>query len=306
MIKDLHIGDKLTQACICKVSKIGTGSNGAPFARGVLEDKSGSIPFICFDAANISKMKEIEISGIFMISGTVESSKFDAGGLQISIKRFNDILPEDDVSNLMPEGQFNKKEYEEKLQGFIRMVKTPALAMILKNIFQGEFLERFYKNPAGKQYHHAYLGGLLEHSVDVCQLALSMALTMDNVDKDLVIAGSLLHDIGKIREISQGYGFTYLDEGRFLGHVAMSALMVQEAATKLHMQSGSIEQLLHIILSHHGDKEKGSPVDCSTREAFIVHYADEINSIMNQFDTYDGKDKWEYNKMLKRNILQKN
>ena len=210
MIKDLHIGDKLTQACICKVSKIGTGSNGAPFARGVLEDKSGSIPFICFDAANISKMKEIEISGIFMISGTVESSKFDAGGLQISIKRFNDILPEDDVSNLMPEGQFNKKEYEEKLQGFIRMVKTPALAMILKNIFQGEFLERFYKNPAGKQYHHAYLGGLLEHSVDVCQLALSMALTMDNVDKDLVIAGSLLHDIGKIREISQGYGFTYL------------------------------------------------------------------------------------------------
>lgn len=305
MIKDLHIGDKFTQACICKVSKIGVGSNGAPFARGILEDKSGSLPFICFDAGNITKMKEIEVSGIYMVSGAIEGSKFDAGGLQVSIKRFMDILPEDDVSNLMPEGNFNKQEYEEKLQGYIRMVKTPVLAMILKNVFQGEFLEKFCKNPAGKQYHHAYLGGLLEHSVDVCKLALSMAMTMDDVDKDLIIAGSLLHDIGKTREISQGYGFTYLDEGRFLGHIAMGALMVQETATKLHMQYSSIEQLLHVILSHHGDKEKGSPVDCSTREAFIVHYADEINSIMNQFDTYDGKDKWEYNKMLKRNILQK-
>lgn len=304
MIKDLHIGDKITQACICKISKIGVGSNGAPFARGVLEDKTGTIPFICFDAGNITKMKEIVISGIYMVSGTVESSKFDAGGLQITIKRFTDLLPEDDVSNLMPEGNFNKEEYEEKLQNFISKVKSPALSILLKNIFQGDFLKSFCKNPAGKQFHHAYLGGLLEHSVDVCALALSMAMTMDKVDKDLVIAGSLLHDIGKVREISQGYGFTYLDEGRFLGHVAMSALMVQDAATKLHMQPKSIEQLLHIILSHHGEKEKGSPVDCSTKEAFIVHYADEINSVMNQFDKYDGKDRWEYNKMLKRNILQ--
>ncbi|MDO4178804.1 MAG: HD domain-containing protein [Phascolarctobacterium sp.] len=305
MIKDLHIGDKITQACICKVIKIGIGNNGAPFARGTLEDKSGSLPFICFEASNVEKMKEVVISGVYMVSGILENSKFDAGGLQINIKRFVDILPEDDVSMLMPEGDFDKKAYEEKLQGYIRMVKTPALAMILKNVFQGDFLERFCKNPAGKQYHHAYLGGLLEHSVDVCALALSMALTMDDVNKDLVVAGALLHDIGKVREISQSYGFTYLDEGRLIGHVTMSALMVQETASKLHMQASSIDQLLHIILSHHGEKEKGSPVDCSTKEAFIVHYADEINSIMNQFDNYKGKDKWEYNKMLKRNILQK-
>ena len=304
MIKEFKIGDNFTQVCIVRVSKIGTSSNGAPFARGILEDKSGSLPFICFEGNNINVRREIEGSGIFMINGSVESSKFDAGGLQVTIKRIMNTLPEDDISNLMPEGKFNKEEYKEKLQSFIKMVKTPVLSMLLKNIFQGEFLEKFCNNPAGKQYHHASLGGLLAPSVDVCSLAVSMANTMDRVDKDLVIAGALLHDIGKVKEISQSYGFTYMDTGRLLGHVAMSAMMVQEAANKLHMQQSNIELLLHIILSHHGEKDKGSPVDCETREAFIVHYADEINSIMNQFDNYSGKDKWEYNKMLQRNLLQ--
>ena len=114
---------------------------------------------------------------------------------------------------------------------------------------------------------------------------------------------ALLHDIGKIREISAEIGFPYTSEGRLLGHITMSCMMVQEAAAKLRLPSSRLEQLQHILLSHHGDNEKGSPVACSTREAFVVHYADEINAVMNQFDVHDGKSAWEFNRMLGRNIL---
>ena len=171
---------------------------------------------------------------------------------------------------------------------------------MLENIFSGPLYDKFISNPAGMRLHHAYLGGLLQHSVDVTSLAVAMSEQIEDVDKDLVIAGALLHDIGKLREISQEVGFPYTNEGRLLGHISMSALMVQDMAVKLRMPNTVLEKLLHILLSHHGENEKGSPVSCATKEAFIVHYADEINAIMNQFDSYDGKGNWEFNKMMGR------
>ena len=87
-----------------------------------------------------------------------------------------------------------------------------------------------------------------------------------------------------------------------MGHIAMTSMMVQEAAMRLRIPSARLEKLQHVLLSHHGDNEKGSPVACATREAFIVHYADEINAVMNQFEQREGKSAWEYNRMLGRNI----
>ena len=153
--------------------------------------------------------------------------------------------------------------------------------------------------------HHAYLGGLLQHSVDVTELALAMANAIGNMDNDLITAGALLHDIGKVREISAGMGFPYTTEGRLLGHITMSVLMVREAALELKMPGTALQQMEHIILSHHGEQEKGSPMACATKEAFIVHYADEVNSIMNQFDVKDSKSNWEYNNMMKRYLMLK-
>ena len=119
----------------------------------------------------------------------------------------------------------------------------------------------------------------------------------------LIYRSAFLHDIGKIREISSDIGFPYTMEGRLLGHVSMSAVMVQEAAGKAKVTGPKLQQLLHIVLSHHGEQEKGSPVACATKESFIVHYADEIDAIMNQFSKNEGKNPWEYNKMLQRFLL---
>ena len=304
MIKDFKAGVKIIQPALVRVQKIGNSSNGGVFARGLLEDNSGRIPFICFEAGLVDKLRQLEGAEAFMVSGAVDINKFSNDmALQVVVQKFDNLLPEDDITNLLPKGNFNEQEYITRLQNLIKTVRNPGLRALLETIFSGNLYDKFIMNPAGMRMHHAYIGGLLQHSVDVAGIAIALAEQIGNVDKDLVVAGALLHDIGKLREISSQIGFPYTNEGRLLGHIAMSIIIVQEAAAKLQLPAARLEQLQHILLSHHGDNEKGSPVECATKEAFIVHYADEIDAIMNQFETYDDKNPWEYNKMMQRYLL---
>ena len=304
MINDFKAGIKVCQAAVVRVQKIGNASNGKLFARGTIEDNSGRIPFVCFDKASVEKLQGVDAPTAFMVGGSVDINKFaNDMSLQIIVQKFDDILPDDDISHLLPQGNFDIEAYKSKLTDLIRAVRSPVIKSLLDNIFTGNVYDKFVVNPAGTSMHHAYLGGLLQHSVDVASLAVAMAEQIGNVDKDIIIAGALLHDIGKLREISPQMGFPYTDEGRLMGHIAMSAMMLQEAASRLKIPAARIEQLQHVLLSHHGDNEKGSPVACVTKEAFIVHYADEVNAIMNQFENYSGDGNWEYNRMMKRNLF---
>ena len=226
--------------------------------------------------------------------------------LQLLMNGLSELVPGDDVSNLVPMGNFDVEAYKNKLMNYIKAVRTPTLRKLLETVFSGNVYDAFVHNPAGMKLHHAYIGGLLQHSIDVADLAVAMADRVEGVDKDLVISGALLHDLGKIKEISSEIGFPYTNTGRFMGHIVITSLMVQEVAAKLNIPANRLEQLQHILLSHHGENEKGSPVACATREAFIVHYADEINAIMNQFEQREGKGAWEYNRMLGRNLLKEN
>ena len=153
--------------------------------------------------------------------------------------------------------------------------------------------------------HHAYIGGLLEHSVDVARLAKAMATEIGAVDMDLIVTGALLHDIGKLSELSSDLGFEYTNAGRMLGHVSMGAMLVERTiASQSDFPDDDAQHLLHILLSHHGKVENGAPVACVTKESFIVHHADELNSILNQFTPASAQDKtpWRYVKMLGRYI----
>lgn len=304
MISDFKAGTKVCQAVLLRVQKIGNSSNGGVFARGLLEDNSGKMPFIVFEAGIVDKMRSMEGPKVMMVGGMVDINKFSNDmTLQLVLQRMEEIMPEDDITHLLPNGDFDHQEYENKLQKLIKGVMTPGIRLILENIFSGTLYDKFLINPAGMRLHHAYIGGLLQHSVDVAGIAQSLADRIGGVDKDLIVAGALLHDIGKLREISSDIGFPYTMEGRLLGHVSMSAVMVQEAAGKAKVTGLKLQQLLHIVLSHHGEQEKGSPVACATKESFIVHYADEIDAIMNQFSKNEGKNPWEYNKMLQRFLL---
>ena len=305
MLSELRAGQAvLRQAALVRVQKVGVTSKGGVFARGILEDNSGHVAFICFDAALAEKMRGLEGPTAFLVSGSVDINKIaNDMSLQLMVNGLAELVPGDDISNLVPTGDFDVEAYKNKLMNYIKAVRTPTLRRLLETMFSGNLYDAFVHNPAGMKLHHAYIGGLLQHSIDVTDLAVAMADRIEGVDKDLVIAGALLHDIGKVKEISSEIGFPYTNAGRFMGHIAMTSMMVQEAAIKLNIPAQRLEQLQHILLSHHGENEKGSPVACATREAFIVHYADEINAIMNQFEHREGKGAWEYNRMLGRNLL---
>ena len=229
MISDFKAGAKICQSVLLRVQRVGTSSNGAPFARGLAEDNSGKIPFITFEAGIVEKMREMDGPSPVMVSGSVDINKFSGEmALQLVIKKLSDIVPEDDISNLLPEGDFDHEAYKDKFDRLIKSVLTPGLRLVLDNVFEGAVYEQFLRNPAGMRLHHAYIGGLLQHSVDVAVLATAMAESIGGVDKDLIVAGALLHDVGKLREISASMGFPYTTEGRLLGHISMSAAIVSK------------------------------------------------------------------------------
>lgn len=302
MIKDLQLGNAMEQPCLVRLQKVGTSSNGKAYAKGLLEDNSGCIPFICFEAGPIGRLRTMEAPSPYIIGGKVELNKYSTTmAYQIIVQKVQSVTETDDLSCLLPSGHIDLAKYEEEFHTFIGRIGDEGLRKLVETVFSGETYRQFCKNPAGMRLHHAYAGGLLHHTVCVTRLAVAMSSAIGQVDLDLVIAGALLHDLGKIREISSDLGFPYTTEGRLMGHISIGAMAVDRAGRKIpELTAEKREKLLHIILSHHGDQEKGSPVVCVTKEAFIVHYADEVDSIMNQFHQKERSGSWEYDKMLQR------
>ena len=159
MISDFKAGAKICQSVLLRVQRVGTSSNGAPFARGLAEDNSGKIPFITFEAGIVEKMREMDGPSPVMVSGSVDINKFSGEmALQLVIKKLSDIVPEDDISNLLPEGDFDHEAYKDKFDRLIKSVLTPGLRLVLDNVFEGAVYEQFLRNPAGMRLHHAYIG----------------------------------------------------------------------------------------------------------------------------------------------------
>ena len=302
MINEFKTGLKIDQIVLLRLQKVGNSSNGGVFARGLIEDNSGCVPFICFEAGIVEKLRAFDAPKAVRVAGNVDINKFAGDmSLQLIIQKLADVKAGEDISHLRPQGNFDKVEYEERFQKQINSINDKGLRELVKEVFSGSAYQQFLINPAGMRLHHAYVGGLLHHSVCVADLACALADKIGGMDKDLVLAGALLHDVGKLKEISPDMGFPYTTGGRLLGHITITVMMVSEAAAKLgSVDEKKLQQLLHIILSHHGEQDKGSPVACATKEGFVVHYADEIDAIMNQFDVNNTEGTWEFNKMLQR------
>ena len=306
MIKDFTIGDKIAQPCLVRLQKIGTSSNGKAFAKGLLEDNSGCVPFICFEDGLVNKLKKTTGPEPFVVAGSVDANKYSNDmALQVLLQKLGPLGPEDDISHLLPSGNIDLEAYKASFDGLVQRVTDQGLAKLLATVFSGETYQQFLINPAGMRLHHAYIGGLVEHTVCVAKLALAMAETIGQVDKDLILTGALLHDVGKLIEISPELGFPYTTEGRLLGHISIMGMLTRDWGKRIpELPKKRLDELLHIILSHHGDQEKGSPVPCATKESFIVHYADELDAVMNQFKPDEKHNNWEYNKMLQRYLFK--
>jgi 3'-5' exoribonuclease len=218
-----------------------------------------------------------------------------------------------DPADYFPASARKPEEMWRELEETIAGVTNPHLKSLLDAIFGDEEIARRYRiAPAAKQIHHAFLGGLLEHVLSVGGMAKAAAAHYPNIDRDLLITGVLLHDIGKIYELNYERGFSYSDEGQLIGHITIAVNLVNEKLRGLPFFPRKLRILVeHMILSHHGRLEFGSPKLPQFPEALLLHYLDDMDSKMEAMRALVEHDKLvegnftSYNAALDRVALKK-
>jgi len=189
--------------------------------------------------------------------------------------------------------KINLENYIQKFEDLISSVKYDDYRRVLENCFNDDVKELFFTYPASRSHHHSYVHGLLQHSIDVAEISLSIASHFSGLDKDLIVTGSLLHDIGKLKsyDVDDVSKIQQTNWHSLLGHLSMSALFVSKVVHE-EADPEKMMRLYHLILSHHGDLNSGSPIECKTKEAYIVHEADMISSRLGYIDNLEVKDGW--------------
>jgi putative nucleotidyltransferase with HDIG domain len=178
--------------------------------------------------------------------------------------------------------KFNVQKYIDRFDELVASIVDSDYKKIIENCFNDDVKELYFTYPAAKGNHHNYVHGLLQHSIEVVDISLSVANYFGEYNRDLLICAGLLHDIGKLKAYDMDEDLKVLktDWEMLLGHLSISSLFVSKIAPS-DIDQKKIMLLYHAILSHHGELEKGSPVVCKTKESYIVHRADEISATMN-------------------------
>lgn len=214
----------------------------------------------------------------------------------ISIEKIRKAKKEDgvDPAQFLPVVKGDVDQMLESLKKQLAHVENSYLKSLIEMFLADEeFIDKFCKAPGGKLWHHAYIGGLLEHTLSVTKLAsLTCGHYGETVNRDLVLTASFLHDIGKIDEFSTSGFIDYSTPGRLIGHISIAANAISERIAGIKEFPDNLsEQLIHCILSHHGQKERGSPVIPMTLEALILSYADELDSSVAAFHRIIAREK---------------
>lgn len=239
------------------------------------------------------------------------SSKLFKGSIQIhinSIEVLNDVT-EDIINELMPFCRKSEDSLKEEIENIISTIEDKNILKLLNKIFNIEKVkESFYKKSAGIEIHHAYVRGLAEHSLEVAKNVIAFCSLDYPINYDIAVAIALIHDIGKVYELSDFPENRYTSEGKLLGHISIGASLVQTCMDEIEDFPSSLKlDIVHGILSHHGNKEMGSPVVPMTIEAIAVHNADKASAEINSFYLMIQRDNttnnWtEYNNIYKRCI----
>ena len=219
---------------------------------------------------------------VIRIDGRVDEFQ---GKKQIIIERLR-LAPQADPEDFMPSSPFPREDMVAELKDIVVTVSDDGIRTLLELIFRGDMLEAFSRAPAAKSFHHNYLSGLIEHTLQICRLADSVIKSYppEALDRDVLIAGILTHDLGKITEYENNSGkIDVTDEGRRLGHITIGAEMVSAAAEACGLDKTTAAKIKHIILSHHGQREFGAAVLPMTIEAFMVHMLDNIDAKMKRY-----------------------
>ncbi len=256
--------------------------NGAPYLAITLVDNTGEVEARLWENA-LDYAHHFEKGDFLFVAG--ECQKF-RDAIQIKINTLQLISESQiDPRAFLPNSESDLDGLWRDFIKLSRQVKDTHLAMLLRTMTKdARFKQLITTAPAAKRMHHAYLGGLLEHSVSVAKLALTVLKHYTYLDKDLLLAGALLHDIGKTRELSYHKPpIDYTDEGRLIGHLVLGTQEVDNYAKicGLDENSETLTRLKHMILSHHGQREYGAPILPMMEEGVVLHLIDDMDAKLN-------------------------
>ncbi len=273
-IRNKNEGD-IEEIFVVIEQKIKPKRDGEPYIELVLGDATGEIKGVAFE--NIDRLSRVlQPSNVIKVKAQIQKFGRDRN---LKIVEASEVS-EFEIGDLVPMTDRSITKMYAELMSYIERVSNRYLKKLLLAFFDDpEFAEKFKMAPGAKKMHHAYIGGLLEHTLEVTKFADAAREVVPGLKRDILIAGGLLHDIGKVREYTWFPRIERTDEGRLMGHIVIGYEMARRKIRKI---KGFPEELamhiLHIILSHHGQQEWGSPIVPMTPESMIVHFADNMSA----------------------------
>ena len=298
-VKDLQPGQQLNDVYLVTQPILRNTSRGDLYIAMFLSDKTGKINCRMWQATE-SIYQQLPSEGFVQIRG---KSELYQGAMQIVVNDIQVIDPEKiNIADYMPRTEKDvAKMYQELLEVLGGIENEGLRNLISEFVKDKELMKNFCTAPAAMQMHHNFLGGLLEHTLNMLNVARALFPLYPKIQKDLVIAAIFLHDIAKTMELSYQVGISYTDQGQLLGHITQGVQLVTRRADKLAAEGKPVDQdvldcLLHIIISHHGVPEFGAVKVPATPEAYMVHYIDNLDAKINQttalIDNDPGEGSW--------------
>jgi len=287
-VKDLAAGDIVAgEVYMIAQKELRTTSNGGLYIHVVLADRTGQIVGRQWQATQ-ELYDLLPADGFIRVRGRVESYKnalqFIVDGVQQVDRR--DIA----MGDFLPRTDKDIDKMFERAKTILRKVRDRNLQFLIKQfVLDEDLMAKFKSAPAAVQMHHAYIGGLLEHTLNLLELAEVVGPRYPQLSQDLMLAGTFLHDIGKLAELTWDGPFRYTDSGQLVGHLLMGAMLIEEKARAAGADLGSpfpeplLRVLQHMVLSHHGDYEYGSPKLPMTAEAIALHHLDNLDAKLAMF-----------------------
>jgi len=282
-ISEFQEGQRIRDLFLVARKHLAETKAGKPYLALTLMDKSGEIEARVWD--NAVQLDALAAVGAVLV--VQAQAKSYQNQLQLGVSQLQRAeAAQVELADFMPSSKRSLSGMREELGEVLASLQDPGLGQLLGKLFSGELLEQFCTAPAAKKMHHAYIGGLLEHTLSVVGLAEKASCHYPGLDRDMLMAGALVHDIAKTREFSySSVPFDYTDCGRLVGHLVLGAEMVRTAASGLDdLAPERVDQLVHLVLSHHGRHEFGAPVLPMTPEAILLHHLDDIDAKMNYID----------------------
>lgn len=304
-IQDLHEGMHITQTFLVRQKVTGTTKSGKSYYSLKLQDKSGVLDGKVWDLTN--SISHFDALDFIVAEGDVLMYN---NALQMNIKRIRRAESgEYDQRDYLPTSEISADEMYQDLMRLAGKIEHPKLKALVNSFFQEDkaFIEAFKNHSAAKSVHHNFIGGLLQHTLRVTQICYFYCLQYPMLNKDLLIAAAMFHDIGKLKELSPFPDNDYTDEGQLIGHIVMGYSMVKERIDTIPDFPEKLKtELLHCILAHQGKLEYGSPKKPSLIEALALSYADDTDAKMEimieEFEKATSNDFLGVNRFLDTNI----